>query len=194
MKALIKGCCCSRPTLGYWKIRGMGAQVTYLLDYCGIDYNLKQYKASFEDGKVDLGEWKDHKWKLDMELPNLPYFLDGDIKVSETMAIMRYICNRYYPKLLGRDLKEKTQIDMMSSIIHDLKLYSLTYPFYTHGDKAKIEKDSRSRLDPIVKCLGDKKYLVGEKICYLDFILFEVCNVMDFLTEGKVWEEYPTLK
>ena len=78
--------------------------------------------------------------------------------------------------------------------MHDLKLYNLTYPFYKHADREKIEKASKPKLDPIVKWLGDKKYLIGDKICYLDFILFEVCNVMDFLTKGRIWNDYPSLK
>ena len=74
-----------------------------------------------------------------MGLPNLPYFIDGEVKVSETMAIMRYICGKYKPELLGSNLNEKTEIDMYGSVMHDLKLNTLTYPFYKHGDRQKID-------------------------------------------------------
>ena len=35
---------------------------------------------------------------------------------------------------------------------------------------------------------------MGDKLCYVDFILLEICAVVDFLTEGRVWTDYPTLK
>ena len=95
-----------KPTLGYWTIRGMGAQCTYLLAYCGADYTLKEYQATFIDGKRELGGWKEEKFNLGIGFPNLPYFLDGDIKIAETMPLMRYICNKYKPELLGSNPKE----------------------------------------------------------------------------------------
>ena len=172
----------------------MGDQCTYLLAYCGVDYELKEYKCSMEDGKTNLGGWKEDKYNLGIGFPNLPYFLDGDIKVAETMPLMRYICNKHKPELLGDSLKERTELDILSAVIHDLKLQTLTYPFYTHGDREKIDKESKAKLKNIVAWLGDKQYLMGDKLCYVDFILLEICAVVDFVTEGRVWTDYPTLK
>ena len=82
----------AKPTLGYWSTRGMGAQVTYLLAYCGVDYNNKEYVASVgENGEWLRGTWPEDKFNLGIGFPNLPYFLDGDVKMAETMPIMRYI-------------------------------------------------------------------------------------------------------
>ena len=111
-----------KPTFGYWNIRGMGAQCTYLLAYCGVEYDLKEYKYSIQDGKAHFGGWKEDKYNLGIGFPNLPYFLDGDIKVAETMPLMRYICNKYKPELLGDSLKERTELDILSAVVHDLKL------------------------------------------------------------------------
>lgn len=35
----------SKPTLGYWNIRGLGAPLRYLLYYCGVDFEDKLYAA-----------------------------------------------------------------------------------------------------------------------------------------------------
>ena len=145
-----------KPTLGYWAIRGMGAQCMYLLAYCEVDYSLKEYVANFEDGKRDLGGWKEDKYNLGIGFPNLPYFIDGDVKIAETMPLMRYICKKYKPELLGTNLKEESEMDMLSAVVHSLKLDCLTYPCYSHGDRAKIDEDSKRRLGPIVKWLGEK--------------------------------------
>jgi hypothetical protein len=34
----------SKPTLGYWKIRGLGTNLRFQLAYCGVEYNLVEYE------------------------------------------------------------------------------------------------------------------------------------------------------
>ena len=91
-----------KPTLGYWNIRGLGAQCTYLLAYCEVDYNLREYKGRIVDGKPDADGWFEDKKNLGINFPNLPYFIDGDIKMAETLPLMRYICRKYKPEILGK--------------------------------------------------------------------------------------------
>ena len=184
----------SKPTIGYWQSRGMGAQVFYLLAYCKVDYNFRQYTATFENGEVGRGEWPNEKFNLGIGFPNLPYIIDGNVKLAETMPLMRYICLKWKPELIGRSLQERAEIDMMGAVINDLKVAGVMIPCYVHGDREKIEEDCKKRLEPIVKWLGDKKFLMGNNICYLDFILFECTNVIEFVSEGRVWTDYPILK
>ena len=184
----------SKPTLGYWSTRGMGAQVKYLLAYCNVDYNFKGYVCTFEDGKVDRGTWPDEKYTLGIGFPNLPYFIDGNVKIAETMPLMRYICNKYKPELLGTNEKEIAEMDMLGAVVNDLKVNGVMFPCYGHGDRDKIDADTKKRLEPIVNWLGDKQYLMGDNVCYLDFILFECINVVEFVTNGRVFSDYPTLE
>jgi hypothetical protein len=46
----------SKPTLGYWKIRGLGQQIRYHLAYLGVDFEDK----TFELG--DAPEYKTDEW------------------------------------------------------------------------------------------------------------------------------------
>ena len=184
----------TKPTLGYWSTRGMGAQCTYLLSYCGADFNFKQYVATFENGEVGRGTWPDEKFNLGIGFPNLPYLIDGDVKIAETMPIMRYICRKYKPELLGRTLEERAQVDMIGAVVNDLKVNGCMVPCYVHGDRDKIDQDCTKKLEPIVKWLGTKDYLMGKDLCYVDFVLFECICVTDFVTNGRVFTDYPTLK
>ena len=34
----------SKITIGYWKIRGLGANIRYQLIYSNVDYNLVEYE------------------------------------------------------------------------------------------------------------------------------------------------------
>ena len=83
---------------------------------------------------------------------------------------------------------------MASAVINDLKVNGVMFPCYMHGDREKIDADCKKRLEPIVKWLGDKQYLSGDNLCYLDFVLFESINVIEFVTNGRVFTDYPSLK
>ena len=184
-----------KPTLGYWATRGLGAQVTYLLAYAKVDYDFKVYTASVgEDGSWQRGTWPDDKFNLGIVFPNLPYFIDGDVKIAETMPLMRYVCNKWKPELVGTSDKEKAEMDMLACVVNELKVNGVMYPCYSHGDKAKIETDCKKRLEPIVKWLGEKKFLMGDNLCYVDFVLFECVNACEWVTESRVFTDYPTLK
>ena len=49
-------------------------------------------------------------------------------------------------------------------------------------------------MQPIVKYLGDKKYLTGDQPCFVDFYFFELIQLLKFVSEGSVLETYPSLK
>ena len=44
--------------------------------------------------------------KLGLDFPNLPYYIDGDFKLTESAAIIKYIAAKYDDKLLGRTSEE----------------------------------------------------------------------------------------
>ena len=92
----------SKPTLGYWSnIRGICSNVRYQLAYCGVDYNLKEYGSETHlRGK----DWFDDEKRLKregMSFPNLPHLIDGDLKLTEAIAIHHYIAAKWKPELLG---------------------------------------------------------------------------------------------
>lgn len=63
----------------------------------------------------DRSEWTNEKEAntLGMEYPNLPYLIDGDVKLTETLAIMKYVCKKWKPELLGRTAAEVGRVNML---------------------------------------------------------------------------------
>ena len=78
-------------------------------------------------------------------------------------------------------------------VIMDLK-NAVTMPCYMSNDKAAITETILKQLPPIVKFLGDKHFLVGDQVVYVDFIFFELLQLCDFVSEGKTFEENASLK
>lgn len=74
--------------LGYWGIRGRGQVLRLLLAYSGLEWEDRVYSGPekwFGNGD---------KVKLGLEFPNLPYLINGDFKLTESVAIMKYIVRK----------------------------------------------------------------------------------------------------
>ena len=91
----------NRPVLGYWKIRGLASQIRYEMVYLGVDYVEDQYEQGDGPG-FDRSSWTSVKESLGLPFPNLPYLIDGQVKMTETNAIMRYLATKHGPELLGK--------------------------------------------------------------------------------------------
>merc|ERR1712168_1172478 len=81
-------------TLAYWDIRGLAQPIRMLLEYSGADYKDIRYKCGDPPG-FDLSDWTNVKFKLGLDFPNLPYCIDGDIKVTLSNAILRYLGRKF---------------------------------------------------------------------------------------------------
>ena len=53
--------------------------------------------------KFDTDVWYGIKYTLGQDFPNLPYVKDGDLIISESMAIYQYLVETYAPDLLGKN-------------------------------------------------------------------------------------------
>ena len=91
----------TKPIFGYWNIRcgPRGSVNRNILNYAGVDYTEKTYDVETKEGK-ELW-YLNEKTNLGFAFPNLPYFIDGDFKVTESKAVTLYICEKWAPELLG---------------------------------------------------------------------------------------------
>ena len=90
-----------KPQLYYWKIRGLGALVNMAFAATGTQYNLTEYTN--ETAPQWFGT---DKPGLKATLPNLPFLIDGNVKISEHDSIFRHVLRKYKPELLGRNVDE----------------------------------------------------------------------------------------
>ena len=101
-----------RPVLGYWRIRGLAQAIRYLLAYCAVDYEDKLYEQANDFNKEC---WFREKFTLNLDFPNLPYFLDDDVLLTETSAILKYISKKYRPELLGKTAADVGRAQMLEN-------------------------------------------------------------------------------
>ena len=85
--------------MGYFGgLRGgpRGNATKLILNYCGVTYTDKFWPIG--DGQT---EWKAFKATTDIPWADMPYLTDGDVKISQTLAIQYYVAAKWKPELLG---------------------------------------------------------------------------------------------
>jgi glutathione S-transferase len=90
----------TKVTVGYWKIRGLGQFIRHLLAYTGTDFQEVQYD--------NQDKWfKEEKGSLGFDFPNLPYLIDGEFKITESIAVAKYVIKRSgRTELLGKNTQD----------------------------------------------------------------------------------------
>ena len=58
----------------------------------------------------------------------------------------------------------------------------------------KITMDLLEKVKPVSNFLSSKKYLCGNQVTYVDFILFELCDLMEWLSQSLFFERFPELE
>lgn len=122
-----------KVTLGYWKIRGLGQISRHLLTYTDTDFQEVQYEGQdkwFKEDKLSLG----------FDFPNLPYLVDGDFKLTESIAINKYIINRSgQTDLLGKNTQDQGKVDCLLNVLKEVGQAVIGLCFNPEHETAKIE-------------------------------------------------------
>lgn len=179
-------------TLGYWNVRGRAEFIRMLLHYLNLKYTEQVYIHG-PPPENDVTSWFNEKFDLGMELPNLPYLMDGDYKISESLAIARYICNKYCPELSGRDVNEKGRVDNISYALYDIYI-RMIIPFFRPDFAKRMPnhvKSTKRNLEFYAKYLGNKKFLAGENLTWVDFFYYEMLCFINAYQPGMLDEISP---
>ncbi|XP_077575817.1 glutathione S-transferase Mu 3-like [Stigmatopora nigra] len=160
--------------LAYWDIRGLAQPIRLLLEYTGTEYEDKFYSCG-EAPDYDKSCWFNEKQKLGMDFPNLPYLEDGNRKIVQSNAIMRYIARKH--NLCGESEDEKIRVDIMENQSMDFR-NGFVRMCYT--DLKAMKPGYLQALPGVLtqfsKFLGGHKWFAGDKITFVDFIMYELLD------------------
>jgi glutathione S-transferase len=101
-------------TFGYWGVRGRGQITRLVCAHTGVKWEDKVYQSPEEWFGQD-------KQELGILFPNLPYIIDGDIKVSESDILPRYVIKKSgQTELLGKNARDMAMVDNVIYTVLDL--------------------------------------------------------------------------
>lgn len=189
--------------VAYWKIRGLGAPCRMISEYAGLEYEATCYEIhKQEDGSYDKNAWFGVKPDLKAKnaFMNLPYVVDGDVVVSQTIACLQYLGKK--GGLYGSTPEQAIKVDQVLCEAQDLRNGSVRV-FYTPDN-----------MEQRVKYLGDvegsyekfETWLTQQGTLYTaadtptagDFHLWEMLDQLEMMAaDSKVpgpLEKFPKLK
>nr|AHC02708.1 glutathione S-transferase [Fasciola hepatica]AHC02709.1 glutathione S-transferase [Fasciola hepatica] len=173
--------------LGYWKIRGLQQPVRLLLEYLGEEYEEHLY------GRDDREKWFGDKFNMGLDLPNLPYYIDDKCKLTQSVAIMRYIADKH--GMLGSTPEERARISMIEGAAMDLRMGFVRVCYNPKFEEVKGDylKELPTTLKMWSDFLGDRHYLTGSTVSHVDFMVYEALDCIRYLAP-QCLEDFPKLK
>ncbi|XP_067951007.1 glutathione S-transferase Mu 1-like [Watersipora subatra] len=182
------------PILGYWEIRGLAHSIRLLLHYKEAEFVNKMYPQG-PPPDFSREAWYSEKFNLGLDFPNLPYYIDGDVKLTETSAIFAYLGRKY--NLCGSTEDARVRNDMVYSVQDSHRSAYVRLSYSKESDfealKRPFVESLPDRLEALSKFLGDHEYFGGAEIVYSDFCVYDLLDTFNNLSPGCV-DKYANLK
>jgi len=162
-----------------------------LLEYSGVSFEDKKYNAY--SGGNGRAEWAKDKHSLGFAFPNLPYLIDGDVKLTQSHAIIRYLARKH--GLVATKEEEIIAMELTEFEIEDFKnnFVELCYGSGYEENKVNYEKNLPHSLAKLENFLGNKTWWAGEKLTYVDFMVFETLD-QHTIFSATCLDNFPHLK
>lgn len=153
-----------------------GQPIRLLLAQAGVEYVDKRYNYGSTPETLRT-DWLNDKFNLGLDFPNLPYLFDGDIKITQSIAILRYLGRKY--NLVPKTAKEGAVVDMIEQELLDWRSQQ-SGCFYNadHENlKAAYIDGLKGKVKSLSTFLGNKEWLSGGALTYVDFLAYEWIEV-----------------
>ena len=155
---------------------------------------LEQAGVEYEDVRYDSPDkWFSVKHKRGFDLPNLPWFDDGVVKLTQSGAILRYVAELH--GFRGKDAVENAHLDMLHGEAIDIHIPYLRKVYSPDFEKQKDElrKIIVMKLEGLEKYLEGKKFFGGETVKFPDFHLYEIIYQNSILFPDLL-DKFPNIK
>lgn len=187
-------------TIGYWKIRGLVQHILYLLNYTGTEYNFV--------GVTDRPTWVAGKQAMidaGFDFPNLPYIQDGDVQMSECLAITLHVAEKYGDASLLYTPETRARFYELWGVVKDVagSFTGIGYGASSDEDlKTKMGERlefNKYKLQVLNNIVGKQKWLMGngENLTIIDFLAAEMVERLQTMSKAtgvNVLENYPNFE
>merc|ERR1712086_688067 len=134
------------PHFGYWQCQGLGQPARMVLSYNAETHEDTVYE--FQAKEESKTHWPTQKFNLGLPFPNLPYYIDGDVKLTQSDAILRHLGRKY-------------------------KMYGFNDNDASEKLKEAATKDGEPKFKQLSEFLGTKKFIMGDSMTIADFPIYD---------------------
>lgn len=161
---------------------GLAQPCRYLLASTGEDW--KDHTYTMETGPVWFGTDKPAMRK-NINFPNLPYFKDGDLTITQSGAILRYLGEKY--NFQPKTIQERARAEMLFGAMKDIwdKFYKFVAsgqnPVEKYNDpevRTKFHDELKAALKNFEDELAGQKFILGDEVCWVDFQFFHLITIL----------------
>ena len=169
--------------LGYWDVRAYAQPIRLLLASVEADFVEELYKCG-PPPEFSRDAWLNVKHTLPLGFPNLPYLYDGDVKITQSVTILRYLGRKF--ALEGKTEEERIRVDLVEQQLIDYRgqgtavFYNPDFATLVVGYKQELP----AKLAALSKFLGTHRFLSGGDLSYVDFLAYEWLDVHRLLVPG----------
>jgi len=178
----------SEIILGYWAIRGLAEPIRLLMEYTGFKYTEKKYSGE---------DWTHDKSSLGFDFPNLPYLIHSGKKLTESDAIMQYVCLKSgHGELLGKTDDDKVKLALVKGVFTDARgsIYAQIYgKDYDKNIKSTLDGNLKPKFDNLNKFMGKGQGLIGSGRTYIDFSFYEFSQLL-LTMDSKMFDKWENLQ
>ncbi|XP_060545831.1 glutathione S-transferase Mu 5-like [Pantherophis guttatus] len=123
----------------------------------------------------------------------LPYLIDGKTKLTQSNAILRYIARKHH--LCGKTEEELTRVDMLENQVMDFRMGLVMICYNPDFEKLKpgYLEQLPGKLKLFSQFLGDRKWFAGDKITFVDFLMYDVLD-QNRMLEPKCLDQFKNLQ
>lgn len=163
------------------------------MEYLEVPYEDKKY--------TDPAQWGAEKatFAATNPLANLPYLQDGNTVVFESSAIPVYLAHKTgRADLFGTTTEQQVLLAQAKGVLDDLRKGAMGILFGNKEDFAAKGKDlirdaSKNHLVKLEYLLNGKKFISGDNVTVLDFVLYETLDMFNAF-EPALLADYPGLR
>ncbi|CAG0894174.1 unnamed protein product [Darwinula stevensoni] len=124
----------------------------------------------------------------------LPYYIDEEVKLSQSLAILRHLGRKH--GLYGETEEEQCRQDMAEQQHGDLNWArrQLVYFDFTPENNSKyLQETLPPHLELFTKFIGNSKWLVGDRLTYVDFLWYESLDWHLYL-DPECFKDFPLVR
>jgi glutathione S-transferase len=169
-----------------------------------VRWTLQELGVKFDSVPVNLpaGEHRRPEFLAINPAGKIPVLVDGDLALTESVAIVLYLAEKYPDKgLIPADLTGRAEVNRwllfaateLEQPLWRIARHTALYPEDQRlpGDVSIAREEFKAMAAVLEKHLRGRQFVIGERVTVADFV---TAYTLDWANEYRLFDDFPTLR